>query len=193
MPRICSLRCAGQRGRAQRDLDRCGRGARRSRCPHRVPVAPRARSRPERHRPDLSRSGITDAVGRRPSVTRDDVLFLVLPFLVATAVSAGIVVILRQRAASRRQARLSAQARLADSGLQPAARSRRSAARPWWGNPWLWVAVSVVFVALGLFVWPALFGGVFVFLPFVLVGGPKPDRMDPRTNGHSKRGESGVV
>jgi len=55
------------------------------------------------------------------------------------------------------------------------------------------VAVSVVFVALGLFVWPALFGGVFVFLPFVWVGRPKPDRMDPRTNGHSKRGESGVV
>lgn len=57
----------------------------------------------------------------------------------------------------------------------------------------MWVGVSMAFVALGLLVWPALFGGVFLFLPFVWIRRPKPDRMDPRTNGHSKRGESGVV
>jgi hypothetical protein len=60
-------------------------------------------------------------------------------------------------------------------------------ARPWWGNPWLWVGVSAVFVVLGIFVWPGLFGGVVLFLPFVWVSRPRPPEMDPRTNGHSRR------
>ncbi|HXF35679.1 MAG TPA: hypothetical protein VNO17_00685, partial [Actinomycetota bacterium] len=30
--------------------------------------------------------------------------------------------------------------------------------RPWWGNPGVWLLVSAVFVALGLFVFPQLFG-----------------------------------
>lgn len=58
------------------------------------------------------------------------------------------------------------------------------AERPWWGNPLLWLAVSVVFVVLGLFVLPHLFGGVFLFLPFVWVGGGfrrrEPQRREAR-------------
>jgi len=66
-------------------------------------------------------------------------------------------------------------------------RDRPPRRRPWWGNPWLWVGVSAAFVALGFLVWPGLLGGVFLFVPFVWVGRPRPDRMDPRTNGHAKR------
>lgn len=59
--------------------------------------------------------------------------------------------------------------------------------RPWWGNPWLWVAVCAVFVVLGVVVWPGLFGGTFLFLPFIWVGRPRRPA-DPRSNGHSARG-----
>ena len=41
--------------------------------------------------------------------------------------------------------------------------------RPWWGNPFLWVGVSAVFVLLGLFVAPKLFGFAFLFLPFIWI------------------------
>ena len=58
-----------------------------------------------------------------------------------------------------------------------------------WGHPAAWVLVSVVFVFLGLFVFPRLFGFTFVFLPFLWVGGlwrnrprhdapPRPDGDD---------------
>lgn len=43
------------------------------------------------------------------------------------------------------------------------------AQRPWWGNPLLWVGVSAVFVLLGLFVAPKLFGFAFLFLPFIWI------------------------
>lgn len=48
-------------------------------------------------------------------------------------------------------------------------RARR--ARPWWGNPGVWLLVSALFVFLGLFVFPKLFGFTFLFLPFLWVGG----------------------
>lgn len=62
------------------------------------------------------------------------------------------------------------------------------AERAWWGNPWLWVGVSLISLVLGLLVWPWLFGGVFVFLPFVWIGRSKEPRVDPRGNGHSEEG-----
>ena len=67
-------------------------------------------------------------------------------------------------------------------------RHEPSATRAWWGNPWLWVGVSLVSLVLGLLVWPVWFGGVFVFLPFVWMGKPRGPRVDPRGNGHSQEG-----
>ena len=43
--------------------------------------------------------------------------------------------------------------------------------RPWWGSPVLWIGVSAVLVLLGVFVAPGFFGGTFLFLPFVWIGG----------------------
>lgn len=52
--------------------------------------------------------------------------------------------------------------------------------RPWWGNPLVWLGIAAVFVLLGLFVFPKLFGGVFLFLPFFwLRGWRRPVRRDP--------------
>jgi hypothetical protein len=64
---------------------------------------------------------------------------------------------------------------------------------PPWANPWLWLAVSAVFLVLGIFVWPALFGGVFVFLPLVWLSRPQSSTMDPRANGHEKRDGGGSL
>jgi hypothetical protein len=64
--------------------------------------------------------------------------------------------------------------------------SERRRIRSWWGSPWLWLFLCAVFLVLGVWVWPYLFGGVFVFLPFVWVSRPRGDPMDPRTNGHAK-------
>lgn len=54
-------------------------------------------------------------------------------------------------------------------------------ARPWWGNPLFWLAVSAVSIVLGLLVWPQLFGGVFLFLPFIWIGGRKSAKSPSRT------------
>jgi hypothetical protein len=59
--------------------------------------------------------------------------------------------------------------------------------RPWWGNPWLWLGVSALSVALGLFVWPGLFGGFFLFLPFVWIRAPRRAG-DARGNGNGSPG-----
>jgi hypothetical protein len=45
--------------------------------------------------------------------------------------------------------------------------------RPWWGNPLLWVAVSAVFVLLGVFVAPHFLPGVVIFVPLLWVGRSK--------------------
>jgi ABC-type Fe3+ transport system permease subunit len=45
----------------------------------------------------------------------------------------------------------------------------RPSGRPWWGNPWVWLAASAVFLVLGLVVAPGLLGGVVIFLPFVWI------------------------
>ncbi len=113
-------------------------------------------------------------------------MFFAVPFTVLALLSAGIVLILRRRwridrAAVRRAARL------VEPDIVTPPRDPRPAARPWWGNPWLWVGVSAGFVVLGVFVWPGLFGGVFLFVPFVWVSRPRVPTMDPRANGHAKR------
>jgi hypothetical protein len=124
-------------------------------------------------------------------VSRGDLLFVLVPFLVLALLSTGFVLVFRRRwrvdrAAARRAARL------VEPDLVTPPRNPTPPSRPWWGNPWLWIAVSASFVVLGLFVWPGLFGGVFLFIPFVWVSRPRPDRMDPRTNGHAKRDGAGL-
>jgi hypothetical protein len=84
---------------------------------------------------------------------------IIVPFLVIVA-AIGVVLTLRERA------------------LEPVAGGRRTAVRPLWGTPGLWVAVCALLVLLGLFVAPRLLGGVFLFLPFVWVRGRR-DRHPP--------------
>jgi hypothetical protein len=47
-------------------------------------------------------------------------------------------------------------------------RGIRDPERPWWGSPVVWVAGSLAFVLLGVFVFPRLFGFTILFLPFLL-------------------------
>ena len=56
--------------------------------------------------------------------------------------------------------------------------------RPWWGNPFVWLGTSAVFLLLGLFVAPHFLGGTVIFLPFLWIfrrkplRGPGPDGRD---------------
>jgi hypothetical protein len=44
-------------------------------------------------------------------------------------------------------------------------------ARPWWGYPGAWIAISTLFVLLGVMVFPRLLGFTFVFLPLIWMRG----------------------
>ncbi len=117
---------------------------------------------------------------------RGDLLFVVLPFVVLAVLTMGAVWIYRRhwrmdRAAVRRAARI------VEPDLVSPPRDVRPVRRPWWSHPWVWIAVPVVFVVLGLLVWPGLFGGVFLFVPFLWLSRPRGSTMDPRSNGHAKR------
>jgi hypothetical protein len=57
-----------------------------------------------------------------------------------------------------------------------AADERSRPARPRWGSPLVWAGVCAVFALLGLVVAPRLLGGVFLFLPFVWIGGRRRRR-----------------
>jgi hypothetical protein len=119
-------------------------------------------------------------------VDRADLLFVVVPFLVLAALSTGSVLILRRRWRMDRAAMRHA-ARLVEPDIVTPPRDSSPVAFPRWANPWLWVGVSAAFAVLGFIVWPALFGGVFLFIPFVWGSRSKPRIMDPRSNGHAKR------
>jgi len=118
-----------------------------------------------------------------------DVL-LVLPFVVAITLGVGFLLVFRERSAAREVLRHRA---LAEPDLATPLRDPRPPERPWWGNPWLWVLVSVASVLLGIFVWPGLFGGTFLFLPFIWVWRPRRRDVDPRTNGHGSRVDPGSL
>jgi hypothetical protein len=119
------------------------------------------------------------------SVSLTDAAYLVLPFVVAFALGFGFVLVFRQRAAMRRAG---AAGRLVEPDIAAPPRDPPPAGRPWWGNPWLWVGVCLAFVVLGVFVWPGLFGGTLLFLPFVWIRRPRSaPTMDPRANGHTTR------
>jgi len=119
-------------------------------------------------------------------VDRADLLYVVLPFVALAALSFGSVLFLRRRWRMDRAAIRSA-ARLVEPDIVTPPRDAAPVEYPWWANPWLWVGVSAVFVVLGFLVWPALFGGVFLSIPFVWSSRSKQPTMDPRSNGHAKR------
>jgi hypothetical protein len=116
----------------------------------------------------------------RPSI------YTVLPFVTIVALGLGFLIVFRQRAAARRATREHGPMHAALTG----SRSREAArpGRPWWGNPLLWVTVCAISLILGFVVWPGLFGGAFIVLPFVWIRRPRREpKMDPRTNGHTSR------
>ena len=120
-----------------------------------------------------------------------DVLLL-LPFVVSIALGMGFLLVFRQRAAARNVLRR--RGRLAEPDLATPLRDPRPPERPWWGNPWLWLGTSVLFVVLGIFVWPGLFGGFFLFIPFIWIWHPRRGRqVDPRSNGHGSRVDPGSL
>jgi hypothetical protein len=84
-------------------------------------------------------------------------VYAILPFVTMALLTAGFVVAYRRRSAARREA-LAAHPR------------RRPPPRPWWSNPWPW-----------------LFGFTFVAIPFVWIGRPREEPVDPRSNGHADR------
>jgi hypothetical protein len=116
--------------------------------------------------------------------------FGAVSLLVLVAIGAAVWFAYRERQLSERPERRRPGERLAGDVPLPAppAGSPRPPPRPWWGSAWTWVAVCVVFAVLGLVVWPGLFGGTFLLLPFVWIHRPRGEgRMDPRTNGHTQR------
>ena len=116
----------------------------------------------------------------------NEVVFVALPFIVSIVLGIGFLYVFRERAAAREVLRRRAQ--LAEPDIATPLRDPQRPERPWWGNPWLWVGVCLVFVVLGIYVWPGLFGVTFLFLPFIWVWRPRRGRdVDPRTNGHAKR------
>jgi hypothetical protein len=119
-----------------------------------------------------------------------DVVFLILPFVVAIVLGIGFLLVFQQRAMTSEALRRRGE--LAEPDLATPLRDPRPPRRPWWGNPWLWLAVSAVFLLLGLFVWPGLFGGTFFFLPFIWIWRPRRE-VDPRTNGHGSNADAGSL
>lgn len=115
-----------------------------------------------------------------------DTFAVALPLIVIVVLGGSLVFLMLQQATLRREAALR---HVAETSLPPAPPSRSPAReRPWWGNPWLWVVVCLTFAVLGLVVWPGLFGGTFLLLPFVWIRRSRREAdMDPRTNGHTER------
>ena len=113
-------------------------------------------------------------------------VLVALPFIVSIVLGVGFLYLFRERAAAREVLRRRAQ--LAEPDLATPLRDPQPLARPWWGNPWVWVGVSIAFVVLGIYVWPGLFGGTFLFLPFIWIWRPRRGREgDPRSNGRGSR------
>jgi cobalamin synthase len=108
-------------------------------------------------------------------MTPDDAwVYAIIPFVTMAVLSFGVVVVVRQRAASRRT---------------PASVERSAPTRPpWWGSPWLWIGITVVAVFLGAFVWVGLYALVLAVVPLVVWQRPaRGPAVDPRTNGHARR------
>jgi hypothetical protein len=98
---------------------------------------------------------------------------IIVVLLIPVAIILAVVAVLMFLGASREAVAL-------EEDYEGDAVMAREPERPWWGTPLFWLAVSAVFVLLGLFVWPQLFGGVFLFLPFIWIGGGKSSRRRAR-------------
>ncbi len=116
----------------------------------------------------------------------DGWIYAVLPFVTMAVLGAGLFVAVPAAGAARRNGR---RGRAAEPGLPPRratvapARRGPGGATRCCGSASAWCSWCS-----GWVVWPGLFGGVFIFLPFVWVWRPRHDpRMDPRTNGHTSR------
>ena len=102
-------------------------------------------------------------------------VYAILPFLTMAVLTVGLVVVFRQRSKARR-------------ALGVASTPSRSPSRPWWLQPWFWLAIVLVAVTLGAFVWPGLFTIALLVVPLAWIGRPRrAPRVDPRTNGHAHR------
>lgn len=117
---------------------------------------------------------------------RGDLLYVVLPFVILGALSIGFALMMRRRWRMDRAAMRRA-ARLVEPDIVTPPRDAPPVVYPRWTNPWLWVSLSAAFAVLGFLVWPAFYGGVLLFIPFVWISRSKPPTMDPRSNGHAKR------
>jgi hypothetical protein len=117
---------------------------------------------------------------------RNDLVFVVLPFVALALFSIGFVVVFRRRWRMDRAA-LRRAARLVEPDLITPPRDHTQPRRPWWANPWLWLAVSTLSIALGVWAWRGFFGGAFLFVPFLWLSRSKTPTVDPRSNGHAKR------
>jgi hypothetical protein len=115
-----------------------------------------------------------------------DTFDVALPLIVIVVLGGSLVFLMLQQATMRREAALR---HVAEPSLPPAPPWRSPAReRPWWGSPWLWAVVCLTFAVLGFVVWPGLFGGTFLLLPFVWIRRSRREAdMDPRTNGHTER------
>jgi hypothetical protein len=102
-------------------------------------------------------------------------VYAILPFITMALLTAGFVIAYRRRSMSRKAA------------LAANPPRRLAPPRPWWSSPWLWLGVGVVSILLAVFVWPWLFGFTFVAIPFVWIGRPREEPVDPRSNGHTHR------
>ena len=102
-------------------------------------------------------------------------VYAVLPFVTMAVLTVGFIVVFRQRSAARRVT-------MAGTPLRVGSQD------PWWANPWVWLGVALVSVLLGIFVWPGLFGFMFIVIPFMWIRRPRRrPPVDPRRNGHAHR------
>ena len=57
-----------------------------------------------------------------------------------------------------------------------AGQAKEPQGRPWQARPSSWLLITALFLFIGLFVTPKIFGGVFLFFPFLWMRGPRRRR-----------------
>ncbi len=113
--------------------------------------------------------------GRRRYPGRVDtgtLLLILVPFLGFLVVALGAFALMTRQAEAMAR-RAATEPWYADRRDRPPVEEPDAfpAERPWWGNPWVWLAAGAAFLVLGLVVAPKLVGGIVLFLPFIWIGG----------------------